>query len=247
MLPDDSEAPSVAELARALRMEAAVTLIADHLRPLGARIMPLKGPAVQRRLLGTPAAYPSDDVDVLIGGLTPRATTAALRRTGWEFSPLNGRLWRLDGAASFKGHGVHVDVHWGLHVGLVPSHRMRPLVKQMWASARQADGGWYEPSITPLATYLCLHSADRFDNAGKRALTAAAVEESGDWRAIVELAAQCKMAGVAEAMQLALQTSTPPPDVLVTTYGARNAAIIRLIRSRLPKLLRRSSASVRYR
>ena len=220
-------------------MEAAVSRVATDLAPVGARVMSLKGPAVQRRLLGTPAAYPSDDVDVLVDGLSPTRTIAALRSTGWDFSPLNGRLWRLDGAAAVVGHGVFLDVHWGLHVGLVPARRMRPLLEELWATSRRTEGGWYEPAITPLAAYLCLHGANRFETVGKRSLATAAITSSGDWPAILELAARCGMELVAESMRVALESSTPPPDVLTLTYGPRAAKLMRLVRSQLPRRLRR--------
>ena len=239
MLPDPPDTSDVASLADALRMEAAVGRVAADLRAIGGRVMPLKGPAVQRRVLGSPAASPSVDVDVLVAGVGPRATKAALERNGWQFSTRNGQLWRLDAAAAFVGHGVQLDVHWGLHVGLVSSRRMRPLTEALWAEAELHPGGWYEPPMDALATYLVLQGAHKFRHAGKRRMAEAAVEAAGGWARVLDLAESCGMGAVASAVQETRQLpSADPPDVLELTYGARRAAAIRVVRSRLPALLR---------
>src|ERR671929_2255617 len=60
----------------------------------GIRVLMLKGPDLQRRLYGTPAAYRSGDVDVLVPRRSGRRARRNLARNGWAFSAGNGFLWR---------------------------------------------------------------------------------------------------------------------------------------------------------
>lgn len=240
MLPDPPAAPDVDELARVLRMEAAVARVARVLAAAGGKVMPLKGPVVQRRLLGTSSAYQSADVDVLVSGIGPRSTRRLLTASGWEFSPANGRLWRLDGAAAFRGYGVQLDVHWGLHVGLVSARRMRPLARDLWAGAELLPRGWYEPPIDALAAYLVLQLAHKPGHEGKRLLADAALTAGGGWPRVIDLSARCGMEGVGVAMELAMNAEPMPHlDVLALTYGDRRARTIRLVRSRTPAAIRK--------
>src|SRR5205085_1368498 len=85
---------------------------------------------------------------------------------------------RADRPAAFVRDGVQVDVHWGLHVSLVAPGRLRPLNVAMWRGATETDGGWWEPSLSALAAYLALHTADRLAHEGKRSLLEAVVRET---------------------------------------------------------------------
>lgn len=142
------------------------------------------------------------------------------------------------GAAAFVSHGVQLDVHWGLHVGLVSSRRMRPLTEALWALAELHPGGWYEPPMDALATYLVLQGAHDMPASDEWRLVAA-VEAAGGWPRVIDHAESCGMGAVASAVQAARRLpNADPPDVLELTYGVKRAAGIRLSRSRLPALLR---------
>jgi hypothetical protein len=138
---------------------AASAALARELAVDGVAVMVLKGPPVQRRLLGTDTAYRSADVDLLV----PRAAAGRARRRlltgGWRFSEHNGVLWRLDRAAAYTRGGVTVDLHWGLHAGFVSASMLRSLEAALWQGARRGAEGWYEPEAAPLAVYLAVHAA----------------------------------------------------------------------------------------
>ena len=217
--------------------------VAADLRSLGADAMVLKGPPLQRRLLHTPAAYPSLDLDILVRGASPRRLREGLAPAGWSFAPVNGRLWRLDGAAAFEGHGAQVDVHWGLHLGLIPAPRLRPLERAMWSSAERSERGWFQPGRTPLATYLLLHGADRPPHAGKRALLLAALD-GVDRGEVLELAAASRLRPAAEAALVRLDAGAQAAvDVLGLSYRKPVAAAIRALRVTAPRKLGLSSPS----
>ena len=67
--------------------------------------MVLKGPELQERLYGTPAAYESSDIDVLVRRRDARTAREVMLGNGWTFEPENGVLWRLSAAASFEREG----------------------------------------------------------------------------------------------------------------------------------------------
>jgi len=239
MVPEGFPPPDVAGMAHALRLEAASAQLTRDLSSAGADVMVLKGPPVQRRLLGEPAAYRSDDLDVLVRGIRPTAARRHLADKGWTFHPGNGRLWRLDGAAAFLWRQAQIDVHWGLHVGLVPARRMRPLAERMWSGARRADSQRFEPDALTLATYLVLHSADRLAHPGKRRLLEAAIAATGDdWSGITDLARLASMESIPPVVRRLLATaSTDPVDVLCLTYGRPRARAIEFLRRSLPQRL----------
>jgi hypothetical protein len=239
MVPEGSPPPDLVGVAHALRLEAALTQLTGDRLAASSDVLVLKGPPVQRRLLGEPAAYRSDDLDVLIRGLAPGAAKRHLRERGWTFHAGNGTLWRLDGAAAFFWHNAQIDVHWGLHVGLVPARRMRPLATRMWQGARATADGWLEPDDLSLATYLVLHSADRLAHAGKRRLLEATIAAADhDWDAIERMAGACGMAAVPPLVRARLAAGVDDGvDVLRLTYGRRRSDLVRLFRQKLPRRL----------
>jgi hypothetical protein len=238
-----------AAVAQALRQEAQVRHLAAELAAVGIDVLLLKGPPVQRRLLGTAAAYPSADVDVLVRHSSAAAARRALTAAGWTFISLNGRLWRVDGAAAYLRDGVQVDVHWRLHVGLVSPRRLDPLRDAMWDGAVRTDEGWWEPPLPALTTYLTLHSADRLGHEGKWALTEAAVRAAGDaWPEVERLARRCGMSRVLDEVVRALEADDHQGiDPLELVYGRRRAALVQLVRRRLPTTLDRVVARIRRR
>ena len=66
--PRDASAatPPQVTAAAALGSLAAARTLADDLHRLGVPLMVLKGPPVQRRLLGSDCAYESADIDLLV-------------------------------------------------------------------------------------------------------------------------------------------------------------------------------------
>jgi hypothetical protein len=151
------------------------------------KVMVLKGPHVQRRLLGSPTAYASADADLLVPRRAGRRARQALAATGWHFADDNGRLWRLDGAAAYVRGGVVIDLHWGLHAGLLPASALRPIERAMWASADGIAPNLYEPGIDALAAYLAIHHHGAGHHHGKLRLLTAAID-GADGAAVLALA-----------------------------------------------------------
>jgi release factor glutamine methyltransferase len=125
-------------------------------------VMVLKGPDLQQRLYGTPAAYPSGDVDLLVPRrLAPRAR-ALLVHDGWRFEQ-QGFLWRLSAAASYVRKGLRIDLHWGLHAAHLPAVVFRRLEREMWRGASVGPSGMLEPDSEALAVFLAVHAAGHPD------------------------------------------------------------------------------------
>ena len=121
--------------------------------------MILKGPDLQERLYGTPAAYSSSDVDILIPRSKADRARRALTEAGWRFEPENGVLWRVSAAASFERDGFRADVHWGLHAAHLPSFVFRSLERSMWRQASWGPGGFLVPDVHSLLVFLAVHVA----------------------------------------------------------------------------------------
>jgi hypothetical protein len=207
----------LATVAAAVKSTGAVRALARDLATQGVRMMILRGPPVQLRLLGSDTAYRSADVDVLIDAAHRRTAFGVLTRSGWRFSADNGVLWRIDGAAAFSREGITVDLHWGLHAGTVSARHLRPIERALWAGASRAAEGWYEPRIEALLVYLAVHgAASAFHKAASLTLVAAAAELATDLTAVEKLARE---AHVWSAVRYALGVASgeavkqPPPPV----------------------------------
>ncbi len=157
-------APALGGIAHALWVQAEGRKAAAELRPAGIPVLLLKGPDLQARLYGTPAAYASGDVDVLIPPrMAPRAR-AALIQAGWIFSPDNGVLWRFSRAAAFDREGFRLDLHWGLHAAHLPAWSLRSLERRLWEGARIGPSGMREPDAESLVVFLAVHVVGRGSN-----------------------------------------------------------------------------------
>ena len=146
-------------VARALRSEADARDLATSLAQDGIPVLALKGPALQARLYGTPAAYPSGDVDLMVPRGQAREARRTMKRDGWSFEAGNGVLWRLSGAATYVRDEVRVDLHWGLHAAHLPARTLKRLEEALWAGARPGALGLLEPDPESLLVFLAVHAA----------------------------------------------------------------------------------------
>ena len=151
--------PGLVPVARALRSEADARDLATSLAQDGIPVLALKGPALQARLYGTPAAYPSGDVDLMVPRGHAREARRAMKRDGWSFEAGNGVLWRLSGAATYVRDEVRVDLHWGLHAAHLPARTLKRLEEALWAGARPGALGLLEPDPESLLVFLAVHAA----------------------------------------------------------------------------------------
>jgi methylase of polypeptide subunit release factors len=192
--------------------------VAGELRSAGIPVLLLKGPDLQQRLYGTPAAYASSDVDLLI----PRARATVARRVlesvGWRFAPENGTLWRVSRAASFDREGFTVDLHWGLHAAHLPAWSLEPLGRRLWRGARYGASGMLEPDAESLLVFLAVHAVGhRFERPewGENVHRAAALVQ--DWDEVWRIA---RAARVTNAVRASLADGgKPSADVLDGSWG----------------------------
>jgi release factor glutamine methyltransferase len=151
--------PRLVPVARALRSEADARDLAASLVQRDIPVMALKGPALQDRLYGTPAAYPSGDVDLLIPRGRAREARRAMKREGWSFEAGNGVLWRLSRAATYVRGETRVDLHWGLHAAHLPAWALKRLERALWSGAHRGPLGLLQPDAESLLVFLAVHAA----------------------------------------------------------------------------------------
>jgi methylase of polypeptide subunit release factors len=149
--------PKVTPAALALWAQSEARKVATDLVGVRVPVLMLKGPDLQMRLYGTPAAYASSDVDVLVPKGHAERARARLLRKGWTFSPDNGVLWRLSRAAAFDRDGFRLDLHWGLHAAHLPAWSLRKLERRLWAGATRGPSGMLEPDAESLLVFLAVH------------------------------------------------------------------------------------------
>jgi hypothetical protein len=110
----------------------------------GDPVLMLKGPELQARLYGTPAAYQSGDVDVWCPANVPIVPGACSRPTAGRS---RGRTASC--GASRTRPRTHVtaslDLHWGLQVGHLPPGVLAPVERALWEGARPGPSGMLEP------------------------------------------------------------------------------------------------------
>ena len=202
----------------------------------------LKGPALQLRLFGTEAAYRSADVDLLVPGRHAHVVRRRLQAGGWRFSAANGLLWRLDRAAAFERDGVVIDLHWGLHVAIVPPWLLRSLERDLWAGASRSAQGWLEPRIEPLLVYLAVRAAGQaFVKPESVRCVAAAMQRVEDWD---EVDAIARRARVTDSVRRALacargEAHERTGPLLDHRWGRAQVTVLRAARGgHLPHALR---------
>ena len=183
--PGTAIPPRITPAALALWAQAEARKVANDLGGIGIPVLMLKGPDLQMRLYGTPVAYASGDVDVLVPRLYVERARAALGRSGWIFSTDNGVLWRQSRAASFDRDGFRLDLHWGLHAAHLPAWSLRSLERRLWAGATRGPSGMLEPDPESLLVFVSdwdrvwvIARESRVEGAVRRALA----EEEQDTR-----------------------------------------------------------------
>jgi len=192
--------PGLSGVATALWVQGEGRKAAEELRRAGVRVLLLKGPDLQQRLYGTPAAYASGDVDVLIPPRSAARARSALVRAGWVFSPDNGVLWRLSRAAAFDRESFRLDLHWGLHAAHLPAWSLRSLEDRLWRGARPGRSGMLEPDTESLLVFLAVHVVGHgFERSdwGENVHRAAALVE--DWAEVWEIAREARVQGAVHA------------------------------------------------
>ena len=213
--------PSVAT---ALWAQAESRRLARELQ--GARIpaMILKGPDLQERLYGTPAAYASSDVDILIPRSMAHRARRALTEAGWRFEADNGVLWRVSAAASFERDGFRSDVHWGLHAAHLPSIVFRSLERSMWRHASWGSGGFLVPDVHSLLVFLAVHVAGHaYERPQWQENVRRCAEQVESWDDVWRIAAE---ANVTRSVKAALE-GRPPGHVEPLLDGWSGLAIWR--------------------
>ena len=177
--------PTMISAALALWSQARTRHAAADLGRARIPVLLLKGPDLQDRLYGTPAAYPSGDVDILVPRRLRARARRALVRAGFRFDPSNGVLWRMSAAASYERKGFFLDLHWGLHAGHLPSWCFRSLERDLWANAMPGAHGMFEPDLESLIVFLAVHAAGhRFERAEWSENVRAAASLNPDWRRV---------------------------------------------------------------
>jgi release factor glutamine methyltransferase len=188
--------PGIRRAVLALSQQAQAHEVAHHLENAGVPVLCLKGPDLQQRLYGTPDRYLSSDVDILVPRRSAGRARAVLERTGWEFEPENGALWRLSRAAAFSRKGHIVDLHWGLHAAHLPGWSLVSLERDLWSGALQTDEGLRHPDAESLFVFLAVHAAGHkyerqewIDNAR------IAATEVNDWDRVRAIASRARVCG----------------------------------------------------
>lgn len=237
-----AERPRLAPVMFAMWGRAKGRRLGAELNDAGIPVMVLKGPELQDRLYGTPAAYESSDIDVLIQPRDATRTREVLIRHGWTFEPENGVLWRLSAAASFEREGFRTDLHWGLHAAHLPSWALRPLERALWRGARLSPSGFLEPDEESLFVFLAVHAVGHeFERPEWIDNVHAAAASVRDWDRVWSIA---RRARVSEAVRAAMSERSagegmPVLDGTVgraiwwTTYLLRGHVLPRSIRDRV--------------
>ena len=202
-------------------------------------VMLLKGPDLQARLYGTPAAYTSGDVDLLVPRDRSGLARRVLERRGWRFSRGNGVLWQLSRAASFDREGFRVDLHWGLHAAHLPAWSLSSLERRLWRGARPTSGGMLEPDAESLLVFLAVHVVGhRFERPQWSENVHRAANLVDDWDEVWRIA---RHAHVSVAVQAALEGDARQRVVLDGAVGRLVSRVTWFTRGHfLPRSLRAS-------
>jgi hypothetical protein len=238
--------------ATALAQLAAAGSLAAALDRRGIPVLVLKGPPLQQRLFGTPAAYESVDVDLLVPADRAAEAVEAARADGWaRLAAENALFWRLSQAVVLVRGGVAVDLHWGVHAGHLPAGTFRALTAALWAGATVRSDGLREPAPEPLFVYLAAHAAGHgFDHHDQAETLAAAAAQVRSWPEVERLAAATRLRGtVARARAVAAGGRTGGPVPVLDgplgvawwagTWLARGRFVPRAAREGLRARLRR--------
>lgn len=205
--------PGVGSAALALWAQAEGRRLARELTSAGIPVLMLKGPELQARLYGTPAAYQSGDVDVLV----PRGHAGRARQllvaNGWRFARENGVLWRLNNQAAYERDGFWLDLHWGLQVADLPGRTLRSVERALWKGAQPGPSGMLEPDPESLLVFLAAHVVGhRFERPQWQENVVACAGLVEDWPKVWRIA---RLARVETAVHKALEGGPPGQDMPV--------------------------------
>jgi hypothetical protein len=222
---DGDRADQLDIVAKALALQAETRALTELFTAHGIPLMLLKGPDVQARLYGTPAAYESSDVDVLVPPRFARAARKALADAGWVFEQDNALFWRASRAASFVRRGNRVDLHWGLHAAHLPSFALTRLERALWEHAEPGPGGALVPDDATLLVFLALHAAGHgFDRAAWVDNVRRAAARIEDWDRMWKVARRSRMSRVLRR-SLDVAEGARRPRVIVLLDGVPGAAV----------------------
>jgi release factor glutamine methyltransferase len=167
----------------------------------------LKGPELQARLYGTPAAYQSGDVDVLVPRERADRARRVLEAHGWAFARENGVLWRVADQATYARDGFWLDLHWGLQVGHLPGRVLAPVERALWEGARPGPSGMLEPDPESLLVFLAAHVVGhRFERPQWQENVTVCAALVKDWPKVWTIARQSR---VETAVRKALEGGVP--------------------------------------
>ena len=152
--------PRIGAVALALSSQAETRRLVRELGSGGVPVLLLKGPDLQQRLYGTPAAYVSGDVDVLIPRTAAKRARAILERAGWKFEPENGFLWEALRRGDIRAPRLPRRRPLGdpcrAHL---PAWSFRRLERALWRGASVGLSGAREPAPESLFVFLAVHAA----------------------------------------------------------------------------------------
>lgn len=241
-----SELPSATVVAaNALWAQAQGRSFAAALAALGIPVLVLKGPEMQARLFGTPAAYASSDLDVLVRASDRRRAHQALIDAGFRFDHSNSILWRVSGQAMYERGGFYVDLHWGVKAAHVPAFLFRDLGRELWRGATAGPSGMLEPRLEPLLVFLAIHAAGHdFARPEWREGVHAAARMRPDRAEVGRIARRSRSVGAVNAA--VKNDATAPPFVLDGWVGGLAWVATKVARGRfLPDRLRRRAREMR--
>ncbi|MBA3737246.1 MAG: nucleotidyltransferase family protein [Actinobacteria bacterium] len=187
-------------VALALWAQAESRRLAGEFDAAGVRALLLKGPDLQARLYGTPAAYQSGDVDILVPRAQASAARELLARGGWTFDRSNGVLWWVDAAAAYVRDGFCLDLHWGVHAARLPAWTLRSLERSLWRRAHLGPSGMLEPDAESLLVFLAVNVVGHnFGRPQWQENVTAAAELVEDWSRVWAIARTAKVEGAVRA------------------------------------------------
>ena len=211
----------------------------------GVRVLVLKGPEMQARIFGTPAAYASSDLDLLVRPRDRRRAHEVLTRAGFTFDHTNSIMWWLSGQAMYERGGFYVDLHWGVKGAHLPAFLFRDLEQQLWLGAKRGPSGMYEPRLEPLLVFLAIHAAGHhFARPEWRAGVQATARLGPDWSEVRRIAAGSRARA---AVSAALDAERPAPqNVLDGWVGGAAWSVSTAMRGHfVPERYRRRAREIR--
>lgn len=191
---------------KALWASAESRKVAADLASAGFEVLILRGPPLQERLFGTPAAYMSGDVDVLVNPAERLSILEHLEQEGFRRRRRHTSLDRFALRIMTERRGFTVDLHQGIELSPYPRWSFRILERELWKGAKRGPSEFLEPRPEPLAVFLAAHAAAR-ENSLPLRRCAIAARSLADPTEMWDLAARCRLTGAVRAA-----TRAPSPS-----------------------------------